>query len=425
MARLIIQSGPRQGAQVELKPGLNRLGRQTDNDFQIDDPSVSGHHCEILLEDKSASVRDLGSTNGTYLDGQPIQSSPIRPGQTLYLGAVQMLYDAPVSIRIASVPHPPAVPTPVLPSGMSPCKNHPQQPAEWVCGRCHQLLCASCVATRNVGSKPLPFCSLCGGQCMQMGLGVFARRAEAKSFFAQFPEAFVYPFKGSGIALLIGGTLFFAFLDFLKHGPLGPRGGLSIFFMIGSLFITAISGGYLFSYLQKIVQSSAQGEESMPSWPEFSDFWADILQPFLHALAIAVFCFGPLSVFAFWSGIEFALNQTVNPGLLLGTLLAAGWAILYFPMAMLAVAMADSLTGLNPLFVIPSICKVPLEYLVACCVVLVIYAVKLAVGFVLAFLSIPLVTALLSGFLSLYFLTVEMRLLGTLYYTRKDRLNWF
>ena len=94
-------------------------------------------------------------------------------------------------------------------------------------------------------------------------------------------------------------------------------------------------------------------------------------------------------------------------------------------MAMLAVAMADSLTGLNPLFVIPSICKVPLEYLVACCVVLVIYAVKLAVGFVLAFLSIPLVTALLSGFLSLYFLTVEMRLLGTLYYTRKDRLNWF
>src|SRR5206468_6724332 len=47
---------------------------------------------------------------------------------------------------------------------------------------------------------------------------------------------------------------------------------------------------------------------------------ADILQPFLHALAIAVFCFGPLSVFAIWSGIEFALNQTVNPGLLLGTL---------------------------------------------------------------------------------------------------------
>ena len=108
----------------------------------------------------------------------------------------------------------------------------------------------------------------------------------------------------------------------------------------------------------------------MPSWPEFSDFWADILQPFLHALAIAVFCFGPLSVFAIWSGIEFALNQTVNPGLLLGTLLAAGWAMLYFPMAMLAVAMADSLSGLNPLFVIPSICKVPLEYLAACCVVL-------------------------------------------------------
>ena len=132
MAKLMIQSGPRQGTQVELKPGLNRLGRHSDNDLQIDDPSVSGHHCEILLDSGSASVTDLGSTNGTYLDGQPIQSSPIRPGQTLYLGVVQMLYDAPVSIRIASAPHPPAVPTPVLPSGVQALTADGRTDVHWV-----------------------------------------------------------------------------------------------------------------------------------------------------------------------------------------------------------------------------------------------------------------------------------------------------
>jgi len=39
--------------------------------------------------------------------------------------------------------------------------------------------------------------------------------------------------------------------------------------------------------------------------------------------------------------------------------------------------------------------------------------------------TIPVVPALLSGFVSLYFLTAEMRLLGVMYYTNKEKLNWF
>jgi hypothetical protein len=95
-------------------------------------------------------------------------------------------------------------------------------------------------------------------------------------------------------------------------------------------------------------------------------------------------------------------------------------------MALLAVAMADSIEGINPLFVIPSILKVPQEYLVACCVLIAVFIVQIVTNVVLdQIIPIPVLPALLNGFVTLYFLTVEMRLLGVMYFTNKEKLNWF
>jgi hypothetical protein len=253
-------------------------------------------------------------------------------------------------------------------------------------------------------------------------LGVFARPAEAKSFFSRLPEAFAYPFKGNGLPLLICGTLFFGFLDFLRH----PTVRIPLVLWAVQLLITVIGRGYLFSYMRRIVQSSAQGDEEMPSWPEFGDFWNDIISPFFQALITFGICFGPLQLILATAVIQYAFSQSVSPLVLLGILGATVWAAGYFPMAMLAVAMADSLSGLNPLLVIPSIFRVPTEYLVACCVLVGIVIVRIVSALVLSVvIPIAVVPALLDGFLSLYFLTVEMRLLGSLYHTNKDRLRWF
>jgi pSer/pThr/pTyr-binding forkhead associated (FHA) protein len=79
--------GPRE---IQLRPGINRLGRSEDNDFPIPEDSVSSHHCEIDLAEGIATVRDLDSTNGTFLNGRLIQQARVWPGQVLCLGTVQM-----------------------------------------------------------------------------------------------------------------------------------------------------------------------------------------------------------------------------------------------------------------------------------------------------------------------------------------------
>ncbi len=73
MARLRVKSSESSARVIDLKLGLTRLGRNPDNDFEIDHPTISGRHCEIWLDDRGVVGRDVGSTNGTFIDGQPVR----------------------------------------------------------------------------------------------------------------------------------------------------------------------------------------------------------------------------------------------------------------------------------------------------------------------------------------------------------------
>src|SRR6185436_5967243 len=74
----------------ELMPGLNRLGRNPTNDFRVADASVSSFHCEITLgTDNSVHIRDLASTNGTYIDGVSALDGFVQVGQAVRLGSVE------------------------------------------------------------------------------------------------------------------------------------------------------------------------------------------------------------------------------------------------------------------------------------------------------------------------------------------------
>src|ERR1035438_2665442 len=93
---------------IELKPGVNRFGRSLNTDFQISHPSVSGAHCEVGGTDGAWVVKDLGSTNGTLLDGTPVRESPWQRGQTLRLGEVEIVFTP----ENAPPPAPPAATAP-------------------------------------------------------------------------------------------------------------------------------------------------------------------------------------------------------------------------------------------------------------------------------------------------------------------------
>ncbi len=72
----------------ELNEGENRVGRLPDNSIQIEDPSVSSQHAEIIVEGQKVTVRDLESTNGTTINGEEIQEKVLSPTDSLLFGSV-------------------------------------------------------------------------------------------------------------------------------------------------------------------------------------------------------------------------------------------------------------------------------------------------------------------------------------------------
>lgn len=90
MAKLVILSEGMTGRSHELKVDKTTIGRVEDNTFQIPEPSVSSHHCEVLLRGNEVVVRDLNSTNGSFINGEKVTEKALKPGQTLRLGQIEM-----------------------------------------------------------------------------------------------------------------------------------------------------------------------------------------------------------------------------------------------------------------------------------------------------------------------------------------------
>ncbi|MFD5805344.1 FHA domain-containing protein [Streptomyces sp. NPDC127020] len=88
-AQLHVVAGPDAGGVHLLHGGQIRLGRSADADVALDDPDVSRMHCAVTVTpDARVSVADLGSTNGTTLDGTRVGDRPVRfaPGALLRIG---------------------------------------------------------------------------------------------------------------------------------------------------------------------------------------------------------------------------------------------------------------------------------------------------------------------------------------------------
>ncbi|MDN3246273.1 FHA domain-containing protein, partial [Streptomyces sp. ZSW22] len=88
-AQLHVVAGPDAGGVHLLHGGQIRLGRSADADVALDDPDVSRMHCAVTVSpDGGVSVADLGSTNGTTLDGTRVGDRPVRltPGALLRIG---------------------------------------------------------------------------------------------------------------------------------------------------------------------------------------------------------------------------------------------------------------------------------------------------------------------------------------------------
>jgi hypothetical protein len=68
------------------------IGRGTDADITVDDTGISRKHVEILWDGTRAQVNDLGSTNGSLLNGQPVAKAPLAPDSVIDIGRTRIVF---------------------------------------------------------------------------------------------------------------------------------------------------------------------------------------------------------------------------------------------------------------------------------------------------------------------------------------------
>jgi hypothetical protein len=86
--------GPLAGRSVPLRGARTRIGALAENDVAVAAPSVSRSHAEIRVEGADFTLVDLGSTNGTRVNGARIATVRLRPGDRIRLGEVELVFEA-------------------------------------------------------------------------------------------------------------------------------------------------------------------------------------------------------------------------------------------------------------------------------------------------------------------------------------------
>ena len=179
MARLLIKTAGLHNRILELRLGVNHIGRDPDCEFCIDHPTVSSRHCELALSNDGVYIRDCHSTNGTFVNGQPILEVWLDPGQTVHLGEVELFVESTdAKVEIPQFERPRPKPPVQLPDGAMLCPRHSQSTATFRCTNCHEVMCNACVHVMRVvgavGGQPLFLCPLCSHKCVPL------RQAEPK-----------------------------------------------------------------------------------------------------------------------------------------------------------------------------------------------------------------------------------------------------
>ena len=88
---LIVERGPRAGMTFILANGVTTVGRHPESDIFLDDVTVSRHHCRFSAAGDELVVEDSGSTNGTYVNDERIDSATLAPGDELLIGRFHLI----------------------------------------------------------------------------------------------------------------------------------------------------------------------------------------------------------------------------------------------------------------------------------------------------------------------------------------------
>jgi len=84
--------GPASGSEYELEGGRVLIGRSRAAGVRLDEPSVSHEHASVELGSRGFGIRDLASTNGLRVNGDPVDATPLEHGDRIQIGSCELQY---------------------------------------------------------------------------------------------------------------------------------------------------------------------------------------------------------------------------------------------------------------------------------------------------------------------------------------------
>jgi len=91
-ALLVVKRGPNAGSRFLLDQDVTAAGRHPDSDIFLDDVTVSRRHAEFRREGSGYAVHDVGSLNGTYVNRERIDATPLSGGDEVQIGKFRLVY---------------------------------------------------------------------------------------------------------------------------------------------------------------------------------------------------------------------------------------------------------------------------------------------------------------------------------------------
>lgn len=96
-ALLVVKRGPNAGSRFLLDQEATSAGRHPDSDIFLDDVTVSRRHAEFRAVEGGFTVVDVGSLNGTYVNREPVDASPLSHGDEVQIGKFRLVFYVPAA----------------------------------------------------------------------------------------------------------------------------------------------------------------------------------------------------------------------------------------------------------------------------------------------------------------------------------------
>ncbi len=216
-----------------------------------------------------------------------------------------------------------------------------------------------------------------------------------ESFYLLVWGSFAHPLRGKGLLVLLVGTFLFIVMSFAMNAP----------FFLG-WFAAVFAFGYMSNYMMEVLLNSASGEEGLPGFPGYEDFFSSAVQPLMLVGGSALFCFLP-ALAVYNSDIE-------SLPLLVGCIFIGAFLL---PSSLILITLTQSLMCLNPLSMIRIITTTFKDYIFA---VLMLFGIVGAS--VLIEMPVTLIGVLVEVFIQLYLLVVAMKIIGLICYCNSEKL---